>query len=59
MEPNAFIGDSEHLTEAKLKKALGESKALWDQLKTELAEKHDVTTEEWKSYSARQAASRI
>ena len=48
---NAFIGNPEQPTEAELEEALGPTKQLWDQLKTELAQEHEVTTEEWLSYS--------
>ena len=48
---NAFIGNPEQPTEAELEEALGPTKQLWDQLKTEPAQEHDVTTEEWLSYS--------
>jgi len=51
MQPNAFIGRPEQPTDADLSVVLGPSKQLWDQLVSSLSEKHEVTVQEWNSYS--------
>jgi hypothetical protein len=50
MLPNAFIGKSKKPTDAELAAALGDAKALWDQLVAELAAEHGLKGE-WKFYS--------
>lgn len=50
---NPFIGKTTPPSDADLEKALGPAAPLWDQLVAELASEHDVTTREWKSYSAK------
>lgn len=50
---NAFVGRTTRPSDSDLEKALGRAKTLWDQLVAELAAEHDVTTREWKSYSAK------
>ena len=50
---NAFVGKTTRPSDSDLEKALGRAKLLWDQLVAELASEHDVTTREWKSYSAK------
>jgi len=50
--PNAFIGKSEMPTDDDLATELGRSaKTLWDRLLANLAEKHNIVTWEWHSYS--------
>lgn len=49
MLPNAFIGLAARPDDAQLTRALGSSRAAWDQLVAALAADCDV--EEWKSYS--------
>jgi len=51
MLPNAFIGKSQKPTDAELAAALGAAKALWDQLLAGLADEHNLTVQEWNSYS--------
>ncbi|HYG98193.1 MAG TPA: DUF3788 domain-containing protein [Terriglobales bacterium] len=51
MPVNAFIGRSEQPDEAELSTELGQAKATWDKLVNLLANEHEVTTREWKSYS--------
>ena len=51
MPTNAFIGRTKKPTDAELTDALGPSRPAWDRLLAELAEQHDVTGREWKSYS--------
>ncbi len=51
MPANAFIGKSHPPTTAELTAALGDSKALWDKLLDELADEHNLTVQEWNSYS--------
>src|ERR1035437_740593 len=49
---NAFIGKTTKPTDAELAEALGDSsKALWDKLAAELAEKLGVMVPDWHSYS--------
>lgn len=48
---NPFVGKATRPSDSDLEKALGRAKPLWDQLIAELASEHDVTTQEWKSYS--------
>ena len=50
---NPFVGKTTRPADSDLEKALGRAKPLWDQLVAELASEHDVTTREWKSYSAK------
>jgi hypothetical protein len=50
---DAFLGKTTQPSDSDLEKALGRAKPLWDQLVAELASEHDVTTREWKSYSAK------
>jgi len=50
---NAFLGKTTQPSDSDLEKPLGRAKPLWDQLVAELASEHDVTTREWKSYSAK------
>ena len=52
-DQNAFLGKTTRPSESDLEKALGRAKPLWDQLVAELASEHDVTTREWKTYSAK------
>ena len=47
---NAFIGKPKKPTEAELSAALGASKALWDELVSQLAAEHKLV-QEWNSYS--------
>ncbi|MGA3144701.1 MAG: DUF3788 domain-containing protein [Verrucomicrobiota bacterium] len=51
MLPNAFIDKPKKPTAAELTAALGPSKALWDQLLAGLADEHNLTVQEWNSYS--------
>ena len=51
MLPNAFIDKPKKPTAAELTAALGPSKALWDQLLAVLADEHNLTVQEWNSYS--------
>ena len=51
MLPNAFIGKATQPTDAELVAALGDAKALWDQLLASLADEHNLTVQEWNSYS--------
>src|SRR5208282_6886827 len=51
MLPNAFIDKSKKPTAAELTAALGPSKSLWDQLLAGLADEHNLTVQEWNSYS--------
>jgi len=51
MLPNAFIDKPKKPTAAELTAALGPSKALWDQLLAGLADDHNLTVQEWNSYS--------
>jgi hypothetical protein len=51
MLPNAFIDKPKKPTEAELTAALGPAKALWDQLLAGLADEHNLTVQEWNSYS--------
>ncbi|MGA2544205.1 MAG: DUF3788 family protein [Verrucomicrobiota bacterium] len=48
MTENAFIGKKNKPTDAELRDALGPSKAVWDQLLTELAGEHGLDIREWK-----------
>jgi hypothetical protein len=49
---NAFIGKPEMPTDDDLAAELGRSaKALWDRLLASLAERHNIVTREWNSYS--------
>ena len=50
---NAFLGRTTQPSASDLEKALGPARRLWDRLVEELASEHDVTTREWKSYSAK------
>lgn len=50
-QPNAFIGKTEKPSEEELFRALGSSSSVWKELIGWLADKHGVTTQEWKSYS--------
>lgn len=50
MLTNAFIGKKEKPTDADLAAALGPAKPAWDRLLSDLAQEHDVTVHEWKSY---------
>src|ERR1035438_3395425 len=50
--PNAFIGKPGMPTDDDLAAELGRSaKALWDRLLAGLAERHNIVTREWNSYS--------
>jgi hypothetical protein len=49
--PNAFIGWAERPTDGELAGALGATKPVWDGLVAEMAERHDVSIQEWKCYS--------
>jgi hypothetical protein len=50
--PNAFIGKPGMPTDDDLAAELGRSaKALWDRLLASLAERHNIVTREWNSYS--------
>ncbi len=51
MLPNAFIDKPKKPTAAELTAALGPSKALWDRLLAGLADEHNLTVQEWNSYS--------
>ena len=51
MLTNAFIDKPKKPTAAELTAALGPSKALWDQLLAGLADEHNLTVQEWNSYS--------
>jgi len=50
---NAFLGKTTRPSDSDIEKALGRARPLWDELVAELASEHDVTTREWKSYSAK------
>jgi len=50
--PNAFIGKPGMPSDDDLAAELGRSaKALWDRLLSSLAERHNIVTREWNSYS--------
>jgi hypothetical protein len=51
MAENAFIGKETEPTDAELTDALGPSKAVWEQLLTELAGEHGLDIREWKCHS--------
>ena len=51
MLPNAFIDKPKKPTAAELTAALGPAKPLWDQLLAGLADEHNLTVQEWNSYS--------
>jgi hypothetical protein len=51
MLPNAFIDKPKKPTAAELTAALGPVKAFWDQLLAGLADEHNLTVQEWNSYS--------
>jgi hypothetical protein len=51
MLPNAFINKPKKPTAAELTAALGPAKPLWDQLLAGLADEHNLTVQEWNSYS--------
>jgi hypothetical protein len=51
MLPNAFIGKPQKPTDAELAAALGPAKVLWDQSLAGLADEHNLTVQEWNSYS--------
>jgi Protein of unknown function (DUF3788) len=48
---NAFIGKVSKPTTKEVSAALGPSAKVWEQLVDELAQKHGVDVQEWKSYS--------
>lgn len=50
---NAFVGKTARPSDSDLEKALGRAKPVWDRLIADLASEHDVTIQEWKSYSAK------
>jgi uncharacterized protein DUF3788 len=50
--PNAFIGATRKPTEKELAAALGSAKPVWDGLLSKL-DQLGVTSQEWKSYSAK------
>jgi hypothetical protein len=51
MPVNAFIGKTAAPEDAELSAELGPTRALWDQLTSELAQEQNVVTQEWYSYS--------
>jgi len=51
MLPNAFIDKPKKPTAAELTAALGPARALWNQLLARLADEHNLTVQEWNSYS--------
>jgi Protein of unknown function (DUF3788) len=51
MLANAFAGKPDQPTESELAAALGPAKSIWDRLLAELAQKCDLVTREWNSYS--------
>ena len=51
MKPNAFIGESRPPAEKQLADALGPAKSTWDRLLAGLADEHNLTVQEWNSYS--------
>jgi len=51
MLPNAFIGKSQKPTDAELTAALGSARTFWNQLLAGLADEHNLTVQEWNSYS--------
>src|ERR1035437_5062182 len=51
MKPNAFIGKPKPPAPAEVATALGATKALWDRLLAGLADEHNLTVQEWNSYS--------
>jgi hypothetical protein len=51
MLPNAFIDKPKKPTAAELAAALGPAKAIWDQLVAGLGDEHNLTVQEWNSYS--------
>lgn len=53
LAPNAFIGRTESPTDADLANSLGPTKLLWDGLIADMAAQHDVTVQEWSSYSVK------
>ena len=48
---NAFIGKASKPTTEEVSAALGASAKVWEQLLDELAQKHEVDVQEWKSFS--------
>jgi hypothetical protein len=51
MKPNALIGKPKPPTTAEVAMALGATKVLWDRLLAGLADEHNLTVQEWNSYS--------
>lgn len=51
VSPNAFVGKSERPSNDELAAALGPTKALWDELASDLARENQIDVQEWKSYS--------
>ena len=49
--PNAFIGRAEAPTDADLAATLGAAKRFWDELIADMADRHGVAVQEWRSYS--------
>jgi hypothetical protein len=49
--PNAFIGRTETPADADLAATLGAAKPLWDELIADMAQRHGVAIQEWRSYS--------
>jgi hypothetical protein len=50
---NAFIGRTSRPSDADLESVLGGAKPLWDHLIADLAAEHQVTIQEWRSYSVK------
>jgi hypothetical protein len=51
VSPNAFVGQSERPNRDRLAAALGPSKALWNELASDLARENQIDVQEWHSYS--------
>ena len=51
VSPNAFVGKSERPNNDELAAALGPTKALWDELASDLVRANQIDVQEWNSYS--------
>lgn len=51
VSPNAFVGKLERPNNDELAAALGPTKALWDELASDLVRENQIDLQEWHSYS--------
>jgi Protein of unknown function (DUF3788) len=51
VSPNAFVGKSQRPNNDELAAALGPTKALWDELASDLVRANQIDVQEWNSYS--------